>query len=170
MHDFRQACAHNGLIVDANLLVLLCIGSWRINFITKHRRTKAYTVADFEMLVSILQHSRRVVTTPHIFAECSNLLRYDRNTAVPAMESMLEVIARFVEIHLEKDVLIAKHESPSMRSVTRQFGMTDAGIVFLAQTQKLPVLTVDAVLYNTLQHRDCLAVNLNHIRGQNWLR
>lgn len=61
------------LVLDANLLLLLVIGAMDRSAITRFKRTQQFTVEDFDALVDIVSRADRIVTTPHILTEVSNL-------------------------------------------------------------------------------------------------
>ena len=63
-----------GLFIDANLLVLLVVGSVGRDLIAKHRRLREYTGEDYEILVDVLSRVDRVLVTPNTLTETSNLL------------------------------------------------------------------------------------------------
>ena len=54
-----------GLFIDANLLVLLIVGSVGRHLIAKHRRLRAYTYEDFDILINLLDPFDRVFVTPN---------------------------------------------------------------------------------------------------------
>jgi hypothetical protein len=62
------------LILDANLLVLLVVGSVDERQVPSFRRTRAYTREDFHLLNGFMARFRTLVVTPHILAEATNLL------------------------------------------------------------------------------------------------
>ena len=62
-----------GILVDTNLLLLYFVGSLDLNRIERFKRTRKYTIPDFHVLVQLLTYFGRVVITPHILTEVSNL-------------------------------------------------------------------------------------------------
>jgi hypothetical protein len=60
--------------LDTNLFVLLCVGTASLSFIESHKKTSAYSVADFEKLKRIVGGFSRLVSTPYSLAEASNHL------------------------------------------------------------------------------------------------
>lgn len=64
---------NHGIIIDANLLLLLFIGSVNKAFITKFKRTKAYIPEDYELLTRFLGLFSSIVTLPNILTEVGNL-------------------------------------------------------------------------------------------------
>ena len=56
----------DAIILDANLLVLFVVGAASPSYIAKHKRTRAYTIRDFELLKDILSRASRII------GECPN--------------------------------------------------------------------------------------------------
>lgn len=65
---------NSGVVIDANLLLLLVIGQWDVRHIETFRRTRNhFLAADFTRLGELLAPLEYLVTTPHILTEVSNL-------------------------------------------------------------------------------------------------
>ena len=62
-----------GILVDTNLLVLFAVGSANRRRIEAFKRTRQYTVADFELLLRVLANQKSLYTIAHVLAEVSNL-------------------------------------------------------------------------------------------------
>src|SRR5690349_21025753 len=63
----------DGLLMDANLLVLYLVGRTNKGRIPTFKRTQQYTIEDFELLDLLAASFQRLVTTPHVLTEVSNL-------------------------------------------------------------------------------------------------
>lgn len=157
LQRYRQA----GLLIDTNLLLLLCIGILDRRYIHRFERTSAYTPADFGALVQILHYFRRVIVTPHILTEISNLasrIPWDRRYAFARiMTSLLsDPSGKFVidERHRPARLISAEPEFPLL-------GLTDTGIIHQAVHRRCLVLTDDAPLAEQLERRgiECLTVD-----------
>lgn len=61
------------ILLDANLLLLLLIGTFERDRIERFKRTASYSAYDFDQLVGFLRAFRAIITTPHILTEISNL-------------------------------------------------------------------------------------------------
>lgn len=57
------------VILDTNLLVLLVVGMTNRAFIGKHKRTRAYTEEDYDLLCLLLEQYQQIITTPSILTE-----------------------------------------------------------------------------------------------------
>jgi hypothetical protein len=62
-----------GVLVDTNLLLVYFVGAFDPALIPKFKRTRMYTLEDHPLLVRVLGFFEKVVTTPHILTEVSNL-------------------------------------------------------------------------------------------------
>ncbi len=63
----------SGLLIDTNLLVLFAISSVNRTRIETFKRTRKYTVNDFELLLRVLGQWRSLYTVADVLAEVSNL-------------------------------------------------------------------------------------------------
>ena len=68
-----------GCFLDANLLVLLVVGSVDRELIAKHRRLRRFAVEDYERLLGLIARVERVFVTPNTLTETSNLLAQHRD-------------------------------------------------------------------------------------------
>ena len=148
-----------GLFIDANLLVLLIVGSVGRDLIAKHRRLRAYTVEDYETLVNLLDPVDRVFVTPNTLTETSNLLAQHGE---PERSRFFDTL-RFV-IQESEEIVVASVEASSNRAVGR-LGLTDAVLLEVA-TKETPLVTVDLDLYlAALDNGEGTVVNFTHLRG-----
>jgi len=60
------------ILVDTNLLALYPIGTFDRSQISTDKNTRSYTVEDFDLL-KILLKNNRIIVTPNILTELSNL-------------------------------------------------------------------------------------------------
>jgi len=155
--------ASRGLLVDTNLFLLYGVGLFDKNLITQFKRTNKYTIEDFELVSGIASQSARLITTPHILTEVSNLaLGRPRDRRQGFLETFVSLIQRTHELHVEKDVIVTT-------SAFRSYGITDAGVVELAQRERYLVFTDDFPLAGYLQNRKLPVLNFNHLRTPGWL-
>jgi hypothetical protein len=77
MNDYivglRDRYRARGILVDTNLLLLFFIGLFDRGQISRFKRTKTYTGEDFDVLDRFLSQFARLITTPNILSEVSNL-------------------------------------------------------------------------------------------------
>lgn len=74
--------AARGLLLDTNLLLLYGIGTFSREHVKKLKRTRQYDLEDYDWLRRFTQPFHRIITTPHILAELSNLA-IDRRSGNP---------------------------------------------------------------------------------------
>ncbi len=145
------------ILVDTDLLVLLTVGTASDSFIGAHKRTKTYTVDDFVLLKSILADAARLITTPNILSETSNLIRQF------AMPGRARVIDAF------RDIAASARETyvPSVDAMARwefeNLGLTDASIL-AARDEDFVVITDDVGLYIASISAGRDALNFTHER------
>jgi len=113
------------VVVDANLLVLLVVGSASRDYITKHKRLQDYIVFDFELLGLIIAEFSEIILLPHVLVEASSLARQIDNPARAAIQNSLRTL------------ITSASELPvqSIHGVRREefieLGLTDAVILHL---------------------------------------
>lgn len=150
-----------GLLIDTNLLLLYFVGTNDPQRIRKFKRTMAFTVEEFTILAKFFRLFEKVITTPNVLTEVSNLLgQLPENLHDSFYEDFAKRIPRFDEHYTPSATLSA---TPPFS----QFGLTDSGIVELVKGKYL-VLTDDLNLYGLLVNRRVDAINFNHIRPQSW--
>ncbi len=147
-----------GILIDTNILVLWLIGSTNKARITKFNRTQGFVPEDYELLVDIFQTFQKVLTTPNILTEVSNLIN---QLGEPERSQCFSIFARDIvqldEIYVESHTIAATDKFA-------KFGLTDCGIAALAKGKYL-VLTEDFKLANYLQKIGIDTVNFNNIRA-----
>ena len=155
--------ASRGVLLDTNMLLLLTVGLYDPAYVERFKRTKMYTVDDCHWLLAFTRPFQRLITTPHILAELSNLA-IDRQAGdwAPYLPHMLETLRQAKELYVEKDIVLQREYFP-------RIGLTDAVIVELARQKQYLVVTDDFPLAGYLQSNNCEVINLNHVRTPDWL-
>jgi len=123
-----------------------------------------YTEEDYSTLVNFLGHFEKVVTTPNILTEVSNLsgqLGLTENLKQSYFEKFASGITLLLTEHYLSSAEIARMQE------FKRFGLTDAGVVRLARGNYL-VLTDDFRLSGYLKKAGVDVLNFNHIRVMNW--
>lgn len=62
------------IIIDANALVVLLVGSINPKLIENHKRTSIYSEEDFEELLLAVKDFKKLVVLPNVWTEVDNLL------------------------------------------------------------------------------------------------
>ena len=126
-----------GFFIDANLLLLLIVGSVGRDLISKHRRLRRFTVEDFDRLINLLAQ--------HGDPERSRF--FDR--------------LQFI-IQESKEIVVASTVA-SRNNAFKRLGLTDAALLEVA-TAETPLVTVDLDLYlEALAKGQDTAVNFTHL-------
>lgn len=147
----------SGILVDTNLLLLLLVGNFRQDQIERFKRTSMFTVDDFELLVNLLSQFQKIITTPNILTEVSNLAGQ-----IPGSykEELFKVFATAIDRYFE--IKISSNEVANHRQFTK-FGLPDTISISLAK-QHL-VLTAEFPLANYLETIGLDVINFNHLRS-----
>ena len=145
------------LLLDTNLLVLLVVGLTDRELILKHKRTRTFEPADYDLLLEVLTGFDTVVVTPHILAEASNLIA---QIGEPTLTALRTTFAALVEA--QEEVYVAARDSVRRPAFLR-LGLTDTAILGLTDDD-LALLTTDVGLYLEAARTNPLAENFNHLR------
>ena len=143
------------VVVDANLLVLLVVGLASESYITRHKRLKAYSVADYRLLLALISAHSRMIVTPNAVTETSNLVR---NIAEPACTHILQVLGVLLEEVEER--YIASRDAARHQDF-RRLGITDAALLN-DSLQSAVLLTSDLDLYLAAARAGQKVVNFTH--------
>ena len=145
----------DGAFIDANLLVLLVVGSVDRRLVEKHRRTRIFTVEDYDRLFRIVESVKRVYVTPNTLTEASNLLENPQDPRF--LDSLRIVIEESEEIFISS--VDGAHRSEFVR-----FGLSDA-VLLEAVSAARPLITVDLPLFSAaLEKGELAAVNFTHLQ------
>lgn len=146
------------ILIDTNLLILLVVGGTDTALIVKHKRTRSFEPDDYVLLVSMLSSFDKIVVTPHILAETSNLIaQTDEVTRDRLRRTFANLIPLQDEVH-----------HPASNTILHQaflrLGLADCAILDLVDDD-LSLITTDLDIYlqASKQHPDS-AINFNHVR------
>lgn len=153
--------AANGLLIDANLLILLIVGNLNPAHIHTHKRTaNKYSAEDYTLLISFVDQFKAsaVVTTPNILTEVSNLLEGYSYKGQQALTILERFATGTKEISHESSSTMNLHPKSYLK-----FGLSDAVIHRIAEENYL-VLTDDLNFCAYLQGQGLLAINFTNLR------
>jgi hypothetical protein len=160
LEDMIRRHRGSGILVDANLLVVFLVGAaCGRNAVSEFKRTRAYSPNDFDLLVGILSKFVRLIVTPSVLGEVSNLagqLPSHRRSRVFTYLAHVLPLTGFSERLIDLSQVAAS-------SCFVRLGFTDATIHELG-VAGLPVLTDDLDLYVHLTSSGIEAFNFTHIR------
>ena len=149
----------SALFIDANLIVLLVVGLAGRELIAKHRRTKMFTVEDFDRLIRAISPVAELRVTPNTLTEASNLLGQHGE---PQRSRLLLTLRTLIE--RSPEIVVASVDA-ARRDEFPRLGLTDAALLEVVSADA-PLLTVDLDLYvAALASGEVAAINFNHWRG-----
>jgi hypothetical protein len=161
LHSLVQKYRHKGILVDANLLVVLLVGKLDPAHLKNCRATKSFTPDDFSLLRRIVEQFETLVTTPHILAEVSSLAG---KLPQPLLEEFRLLFRRIVK-GLSEQSRPATDIAWDAQFI--KFGLTDTAITMIAPGHYL-VLSDDLPLCGLLRGRKVDVINFNNIRTFAW--
>ena len=151
------------IYVDANLMVLLVVGATGKHLITKHKRLNTYQIEDYERLLNLVTRIEKVLVTPNILTEASNLLAQHGN---PERSRFFDVLRTLI-IEGTEEIPVASKTATGNREFTR-LGLTDSALLEVV-SKSTPVITVDLDLYLAASAVEAgSAFNFRH--HQSWLQ
>jgi hypothetical protein len=150
-----------GVLVDANLLVLLLVGRVNRQRIPAFKRTQNFTIEDAELLERLVAWFGKLFATPHVLSQVSDL------ADLPGKD--LHEIRRLFKLVVEEQIEETYDPSRVLvaDSLFDRLGLTDAAIATIC-SRGILVLTADVELQLALQHRGADALNFNHVRPLAW--
>lgn len=66
------------VVLDANMLILLVSGTASKSYLGTQRRLHEYSSEDFERLIDLIRPYPRVIVTPNVLTEASNIIDHMR--------------------------------------------------------------------------------------------
>lgn len=149
----------NGYFIDANLLLLLVVGSVSLDAIGRHRRLREFTEEDYSILLHQIDQVDRVLVTSNTLTETSNLLGLHGE---PERSRFFE---RFRFIIEQTDEIVVTGVNASRNNNFTRLGLTDAALLEVA-THETPIITVDLDLYLAASSSNPeSAINFTHLRN-----
>ena len=149
-----------GLYIDANLLVLLIVGSAGRDLIAKHRRLRVFSKDDYQCLLNMIDQVAQVFVTPNTLTETSNLIAQHGEPERGRFFDKLRVL-----IEKTKEVMVASTDASQIHEF-RRLGLTDTALLVVV-TAETPLITVDLELYLAVSEKDPKAAkNFWHLRDQ----
>lgn len=148
-----------GILIDTNLLLLYAVGLCNPSLVARFKRTNRYTADDFRFVRDLAQRFRRLVTTPHILAEVSNLAIDRDGPRAPHFSSLVRVLRAAHELYVCKDDVLSS-------DAFGRFGATDAATITLGLRERYLVLTDDFAVAGYLRAARRFALTLAQLRGK----
>jgi len=136
---------NKGILIDANLLLVLVLGLTHQGILKNHPKTAGYAVDDFHALQKLLDLFQTSLTTPQILTEVSNLAAPHRLGAHKQVFGKVwhALTSNYLEIYMPAKDIIRKNIW-----YFQQYGLTDAGILMLLDERDVLFLSNDQPLVN----------------------
>lgn len=145
----------NAVLLDANLLVLLIVGLTSPDYISRHKRLRAFTIEDFELLRELLNSAQRIIVTPNIVTETSNLASQISEPARGRVLTVLRaLLAGVIEVYVPS-------QSAAAGGAYLRLGISDAATLAVTMDD-LTILTTDLDLYLESMRAGRAAINFVH--------
>lgn len=151
--------APRGILVDANLLVLLLGTQFDPDF-PGTGRAAAYSVDDVAIVRKVVERFGKIVSTSHVMAETSNFLRQDfkRKKRDSLMRQLHPIFCGDVDGFLEESV-DKKQINPY---IFVRLGLTDAALA--VASGKFPIFTADLDLHIAVGSQGGDSINFWHLK------
>lgn len=147
------------LLLDTNVLVLFAVGTVNRQRIGNFKRTRQYTISDFDLLIRTLGQWRSLYTVPHVLAEVSNLTDLGGAERLQVRHVLKETIAILTEIMMPSS-------EAALEPTFLTLGLVDASIAAVARQHQCAVLTDDLDLFLQLQRDGRTVYNFTHLRAR----
>lgn len=149
-----------GILIDTNLLLLLLVGG--TSSIKNFKRTSTYTSTDYALLIRLIDKFSKIIATPHILAEVSNLTNGLFGSQLNDFYATLKASLGSIILEIHKPATeIAESFSLS------PYGLADVGIMAVAKNNYL-VLTDDLRVASFALQNSVDVINFNHVRDAIW--
>jgi hypothetical protein len=149
-----EAGCPNGLLLDANLLMVYLIGQADLSYLDINTRTSNFTEDHFEWIQLLTHYVAKLLTTPHILTEVSDLLDPSSRTPPDFQKVFRDFICLAEEVADAATTLM--HEP-----LFERFGLADCAAGVLAHRRKCLFVSADAKLVTELQRLGVNAWNIN---------
>jgi len=148
-----------GVLIDTNLLLVYFIGMFdprRIGSL-KRVKSKAFSERDWELLSGIFRYFDKIVTTPNILTEVSNL----------SGELSEAEKSNYFHVFTNQVLFLTEEFVPSSKVCSlehfNKFHLTDSGIIDVVKDKYL-VLTDDFKLSSYMRTSGIDYINFDHLR------
>ena len=135
------------MVIDANLLVLLVVGTTGRELIAKHKRSRQFRADHYDRLIQVIATADRVNVTPNTLTEASNLLGQHGE---PERSSFFDVLRNLIEINEE---IVVASKTAAQNSAFNRLGLTDAVLLEIVSKSN-PLVTTDLELYLAAEMRE----------------
>ncbi len=155
-------CKRKGILLDTELLLLLCVGIYRPQLVENSRITTNYSIEDFRIVAGIAAQYSPLYVSPQVLAEFSNHADRLGSKVMRKFYSSIEKILKVqFEVHIPKDVMVDENYLPAL-------GFTDVSMMKICEENDCVLFTADLQLASICTSKKIDVVNFNHIRDAKW--
>ena len=160
--DIISNCTRCGILLDTELLLLLCVGLFDPAMVERHKKANKYTLDDFERIDYIVGKFNPLYVSPQILAEFSNHSdRLGSKVIREFYKSIEKILKEQFEVYIPKDVIIEEDYLPAL-------GFADVSILKICEEKRCVLFTADWQLEGICRAKGLEVVNFNHILGTKW--
>jgi len=149
--------ASRGALIDTNLLLMYFIGLYDVQAMLNFKRTSAYTEQDVPLMKKLMSFFKKIVTTPNVLTEVSNLAG---QLGDPLRTQFFSSLKGNVEM-LEEEYCPSANASAHPYFAT--CGLTDSAVMEIARKRYL-VITDDFRLAGLMSKQGMDVLNFNRVR------
>lgn len=152
----------NEVVLDANVLILILVGCTNKDYIKKVKATKIFSETDYRVLKTILSKFEKLIATPNILTEVSNLAGQKKKYKKELFfkEDLFDTLTKLIDsVYLEEDFIDSNQIAND--TAFNRLGLTDVSIIKLLE-KRAGVITKDLDLCIELQNRGLQVLNFNH--------
>lgn len=143
------------LILDANLIVLLIVGLADESAVPRHKRTRAYSINDFRLLLRVISEYQELAVLPNALSEASNLLEFEGD-GLPQ-----QIFVRFLQfVSTTREIYVPSMDA-ARRGEFRRLGLTESATLEAAKAD-IHILSADLSLYLAALTAGYSAANFTH--------
>lgn len=145
------------IVLDSNLLILMAVGNTSRRYIGKHKRVRAYSESDFDLLLGLIAPFPKIIVTPNTLTEASNLVG---QVGEPVRSQIFQTLRAMIAA---TDELYVPSSQAAERDEFCRLGLTDS-VLLEVLSGSCTLLTADLDLYLTASRRGFKVMNFNHLR------
>lgn len=160
---YREKYGKNKLVLDTNLFILLLVGAYDKNFFKNCSATKGFCSSDYDLLLEIFKYfDTKIIITPHILTEISNLSR--RDIKKPEIDYFFKVVVDQLKSCKEESVSLERLLGIKIEVLTN-YGFPDMSIIEVAKKMGAVILTNEINLCGYANLSCVVNINFSNIKA-----
>jgi len=151
-----------GIILDTGPLLFFLAGNYDFDSIGRMPLTKEYKQEDFLLLQNFIKKFRKIIITPHILAEVSDIAENELDA------HFLDFVNRIKKILLDSEEARIKKNEILENEQIGKFGVTDVSIILSSKTNNQFILTKDLPFALLCQSKNLPVFHFDWLRELSW--